>query len=200
VINLPSAPGPSPRSGSSSSSAGALILLEEHTASASASLNLVTRNVTGQSGAAFQSDYDTYDIEIIGIVPASNTILQFLVSADGGSTWDSTAAHYAWSANYSSQGGNGGIGANSAAAMLLRDVNTTLAAGGNFKGTYRLYNPLSASLFKAMTGQTTVEDANFTILNWAGFYRQTTAFNAIQLIAQSGAITSGTIRLYGVAK
>src|SRR5690349_3912071 len=82
-----------PSGGGGGGGGGGLVLLEEHViTSSSASMDFTTRNVTGQSGASIQSDYDDYLVRLINIVPATNTQnLRHRVSTDGGSTFDATS-------------------------------------------------------------------------------------------------------------
>lgn len=179
---------------------GALILLEEHTASSSSSLNFTTRNVTGQSGATFQSDYDTYEIVLVNIVPASTTIPSFRMSTNGGSSYDS-GSNYRWNGGYTTSSSAGAVGSVSANAIYFRDSNTALGTSG-WNGRYTLYDPLNASLWKLMEGSHLWWDSTNILIgiHLYGVYASTTAVNAMQLIMGSGNITSGTMRIYGVAK
>ena len=183
--------------------AGALVLLESHTASASASLDFTTRNATGQSGATFQSDFDEYVIEAINLIPATDNVDFLLrVSTDGGSSYDS-GANYGRALRLDSASFNVVLGANSGLTALIAVANvdtTTTQASLNL--SIRLFNPLSAANYKAATVQGTFKnnDANYYAVTGSGWYLSATAVNAFRCAFSSGNITSGTVRVYGVAK
>jgi len=180
---------------------GGLVLLEEHTAASSASLAFTTRNVTGQSGHTFQSDYDVYQIEIINIALSTDLAqLQCQVSSDGGSTWVASGNYY------SAFGGvtNGGatfvsaLGNPASAWILMGD----LANNWTVNGSLHLYTPLSTTTYKQMTGNLIYADHvnmyagnNLSALTISG-----TGYNAVQFAASTGNIASGTVRCYGLAK
>ncbi len=71
-----------------------------------------------------------------------------------------------------------------------------------FSGTYRLFNPQSTTAYKYVVGQVGYVDNSDTIIGATvtGIYRSTTAVTGVQFIPETGTITSGTIRIYGVAK
>jgi hypothetical protein len=180
-----------------------LVLLESHTASASASLDFTTRNATGQSGATFQSDFDEYVIEAINLIPATDNVDFLLrVSTDGGSSYDS-GANYGRALRLDSASFNVVLGANSGLTALIAVANvdtTTTQASLNL--SIRLFNPLSAANYKAATVQGTFKnnDANYYAVTGSGWYLSATAVNAFRCAFSSGNITSGTVRVYGVAK
>ncbi len=188
---------------SASSGSGALVLLESHTASTSASLDFVTRNAPGQSGAIFQADFDEYVIEVINIVPATNaTNLALRISTDGGATYVSTntyryAQRFTGSNLASGVSGSNSVGLISFSGLLS---NTASVSGSN--GYLRLFNPLSASQEKFFLHATVFKstDGNYYYINGMGVYAASTAVNAIQFFIDSGNITSGVIRIYGVSK
>src|ERR1700690_1568790 len=83
------------------------VLLETETASNSAALDFVTRNASGQSGASFQSDFDEYILEVVGLVNGSSAVLGIQFSTNGGSSYD-TSSNYAWQLTYSDTTGVAG--------------------------------------------------------------------------------------------
>lgn len=172
---------------------GALVLLEQHTASASASLDFTT---------GITSTYDSYVIQLIDILPASAAqSLQFRVSTDGGATYDATGAYYGALDINPNTGASGVTQTNAAtAAVVFPGVDNTASSGG-VSGEVRLFNPLSAAIRKHMTvavlGSRAADVASCTgIMLW----NTITAVNAFRFLFASGNITSGIIRLYGVAK
>jgi hypothetical protein len=187
--------------------AGALVLLEEHTASASASLSLVTRNVTGQSGAAFQSDYDQYVITLVNIVPATNSVtLQVVVSTDGGSTYlGSTNYQFGYqyfgfgTADAGSNNSNGAAQFSICGTNIANTVQSSTTSGVN--GNIQCFNPVNAAANKWFTWDVGVRlQSNNYHMYGGGSSEGTTALNALRILFSTGNIASGTIRLYGVAK
>jgi hypothetical protein len=173
--------------------APALVLLEQHTASASATLDFTT---------AISATYDDYRVEFVNIVPASSGAkLQMLVSTDG-ATYQAS--------NYSNTGsrtnGTGvGVEAGTAAASLSVTSATTgiaTTAGTSVNGYLDLYAPGGAN-FKYILGNTNFvasADGTRILFSFTGAWEQTTAVTALRFLFSAGNITSGVIRIYGVAK
>lgn len=180
---------------------GGLVLLESHTASTSSSLDFVTRNATGQSGAAFQSDYDTYRFELVMVVPAADATLNLLVSSNGGSSWASSNYKYTGvTANDAGTTGAGGVSTGTTTAYVSGGLEATNSAG--VSGSMELYNPLSTSAGKMFVNSLGAQISNGFWYRQASmiFYNSTTAINAVRFVLDTGNIATGTIRLYGVAK
>lgn len=185
------------RTSASGGSGGALVLLEQHTASASATLDFTT---------AITSTYDTYLIELLNVIPATDAALLWLrVSTDGGSTFD-TSASYSDELFAFNGGGSAASGATGGTkSILTRTVRGNGSAPGSswgVTGHLTLYDPLSASLYKQFVGEVHyyhsagVRDRGVV----GGAWESATAVNAIRFLFSSGNITSGTIRVYGIAK
>jgi hypothetical protein len=180
---------------------GALVLLAELTANNSASLAFTTRNVSGQSGAIFQSDYDVYGVEIVSVIPATNAQSLLLnYSTNGGSSWD-TGSNYAFAELYiASTPTSGNGGSSTATAIRLADTVGNSSAGG-VSGNYQIYAPLNASVHTQNIGSVSYEQGTVrAITTIGGTHMTTSADNAFEITFASGNITSGTIRVYGVAK
>lgn len=181
------------------------VLLAELTASASATLDFASRNVAGQSGAIFQSDYDEYKIEILGLVPATTAVdLQWRLSTDGGATYDSTAKYVstilAWINSVSATAGEdpgtattqfamrkSGIVSNDAAYGVDAELRLAIPGGSKF--------PRFIGAFGFITNATVAQSVDFR-----GAYISATAINAIRFFFSSGNITSGVVRIYGLTK
>lgn len=183
---------------------GGLVLLESRTASASASLNFTTRNATGQSGATFQSDFDEYVVEIVGLLPATDSVgIQLRFSTDGGSTWAQGAADYRWTFMALGSSGPGNTSSTGATSINLNGfsnyTNTTLRP---VNGYFRVFAPLSTTTYKMIGGHITYWDATPTLVTseLVGAYQSATAINALQFFASSGNLTLGAVRIYGVDK
>jgi hypothetical protein len=149
------------------------IPLEQHTASASATLNFTS---------FISSTYDEYIIEAINIVPATTN--------QAGWRWAPAGIAFA--------GGSSG----KTAINLDADGGVKSDSTLPFNGTWRLFDPQSTTAKKYITGQAGYVDNSGTIIGTTitGIYLSTTALTAIQFFFSSGNITSGTIRIYGVAK
>lgn len=192
-------------SGGGGGSSGAFVLLEEHTVSAAAAVNFTTRNVTGQSGATFQSDFDVYQIEVVSLQPATNGIqMRMQMTSDGGVTYD-TAAHYS-TADFRWVAGGTGVGGASSGLVAISIGSVDTAMGNSatmpFQSSMKLYNPLSTSLYKAVRGSGGYIDVSNAVPfgnDFQGFYQQTAAINGFRILASSGNVT-GTVRIYGLAK
>jgi hypothetical protein len=175
-------------------SGGGLVKLEEHTASSSATLDFT---------ACFSSTYDEYAIVFLNIVPATNSVDPLLrFSTNGGSSYDSSsiydfAGHIANTASFSA---NVNPGAGQAQGKLFGGMGNS--SGTSLNGKATLFNPLSSTLYKALTWQLSVPTGTTELYNCSGSgrYRSTTAANAFRFYFSSGNIASGTIRVYGVVK
>lgn len=173
---------------------GGLVLLEQHTASSSASIDFTS---------AISSTYDTYEIELVNVLPASgsnNLYLEF--STDGGATFD-TSAIYDFAYNYAlannTTGGDGHV--NQAGFIVAGGALGNVNFGAN--GIVYLRGPLNATLQKSITWNIAYYHDAFNVIfqeTAAGVYKNTTAVNAARFVLQTGNIASGTIRMYGRQK
>jgi hypothetical protein len=178
--------------GSLTASAGQ-VLLEQHTASSSASLDF-TSSISGT--------YDDYLIRVVNIVPATNGAnLAMRLSTNGGSSYDSSAI-YDWGGVYGYTGGSGALGATNQTSWPLSGASSNSANYGII-GTLNLIDPARTSGYKLARMERGFFDSGVSALLWNGAnyaYRSATAVNAFQFFMSSGNITSGVIRVYGVAK
>lgn len=173
---------------------GALILLEQHIASSSATLDFT----------AWRNDarYDDYEIHLIDILPATNaTDLWLRVSTDSGATY--AATNYQGSLHYAYSGGTGISGASSTLAFQISDSVSNVAAGGGWYGRVLFTNPGAATYKRFLArGQMYHGTISNTMVftEVMGMWNTTTAIDAIRIMCSSGNITSGTVRIYGIAK
>lgn len=176
------------------SGGGGLVLLEQHTASASASLDFTT---------CISSTYDDYLIELVNIVPATNTQqLRMRMSTNAGVSYDS-GNNYNW-ARWGFDSGGGSTSGGSAVAFIQlgsQGVSNTASSGGAI-GSLRL-QPSTGSNQTGVIGDLsfyTTGASSFTKESIMGRYTPSTAVNAFQFFFASGNIASGTIRVYGLEK
>jgi hypothetical protein len=178
---------------SSSSGGGSLIFLEAHTASSSAALNFT---------ASISSSYDEYEIELIGVVPATNgSAIGIQMSTNGGTSYDSSAIY--WWQSYAmasgSQGGNGVSGASATVSYFTNNQGNGTGLAVNGRAT--LFSPLSTSLYKYLVGSFVGPASTGQRIGWqySGSYENLSAVNAFRIVTSSGNIAAGTVRCYGIA-
>ena len=194
-------------SGGSGGTSTGWVLLEEHTASSSAEIDFTSRNVTGQSGASFQSDFNDYVLRVVSLQVGTGgaaPLLQF--STNGGSSYD-TAANYIWgNINLSFGGSPSANAATSTGITLFSDssgVGPPASANPGLSLSMDISNPLingtgksiSALGFSRYNG-----NSGYYGFNQWGFWNGTSPANAFRIIPSSGNLASGTFRLYGVSQ
>jgi hypothetical protein len=192
VWQLPGPMGPQGPAGTS----GALVLLETQTASASASLDFA---------ASISASYDTYLIEFLNLVPATDNVSFWMrVSTDGGATYDTSNLYsvmrFGWTNAASGPSGTA-IGSPTSRMEVVAGADTIDSSTlYGVCGSMRLFSPLNTSVYTMTTGQLVLfsNAGNMPGLNVAGVYKSTTAVNAFQFLMSSGNIASGTIRVYGL--
>lgn len=171
-----------------------LVLLEQHTASSSASLDFTS---------CISSTYDDYQLELIQLVPASDGVsFGIRVSTDGGSTYVSSADYSSWILRFGSGGSTAGGGTGLTFINMFHGDSMSNNSNWGLSGNIKLFNPLSASSYKLVSGQlvTLNQSGSRACIIANGAYESTTAVNAFQFIMSSGNIASGTIRVYGIVK
>lgn len=180
--------------GSGGGGSGALVLLEQQSASGSAQLDLA---------AWYSTTYDEYMIEIVGLVPATNAVDPLLrFSTDGGSSYDS-GSNYSASGFRWSQGGTAVANAGGTSIKLDASGTQVNTSTKSFNATIRLFNPGSTALHKRLICAAYSDDGSGNPdigIEVRGSYNSTSAVNAFRVLMSSGNITSGTIRVYGIAK
>lgn len=187
------------------SAVGCLILLAEASASGSTSLDFLTRNVGNYSGNLFQSDFDTYLIELVNLVPATNLVNVLLRCSTDGATFDS-GTNYEWVGFRASKAGSAAAGATATTAIGLDASGTIVntASVGGLIGRLEVYAPVNTTFQKRFIGQTAMNDGTSSpdiIAMLHGAYTVTgSAVVGIRVIMSSGNITSGTVRIYGIRK
>lgn len=171
---------------------GDLILLGERIAAASATLDFTS---------LISSTYDEYLIEFLNVIPATNTVDFYMrMSTNNGSSYDS-AANYGYATFGANSSGSALGGAGSGLTQLKLNHSTianTSTAG--ICGHLRLFSPSSTALHKRISGQFSNPVTLWENAFVSGAYMSTTAVDAFRFLFSSGNITSGKIRLYGIAK
>jgi hypothetical protein len=173
-------------------SSGALVLLEQHTGG----------GTTYDFTTFISSTYDTYQFQVLGLIPQTSTAsFQLQFGTGGGPTWDS-GSNYSYAYTQNSQIPNGAnLGSAAATAVFLGNSLGTGSTKGA-SGSIYLYSPQDTSLHKPTVAHLTMTDSsgNFINATTSGLYLSTTAVTGIRFSFSSGNITSGTIRVYGLTK
>lgn len=177
-------------------SGGALDKIATATASSSASIDFTD----------LSSTYFLYMIRFNDVSPATDaTTLLLRTSTDNGSTFDSGASDYAWTnlVIYETGGQNTSADTADTKVEIVGPSGTgdEMGSGTNetASGLIYLYNP-SASKYTFMNYRSMYfNETNDNCEGLGGSYRlSTTAVDAVQLLMDSGNISSGTFVLYGV--
>lgn len=172
---------------------------------------VLLEEVTESSGVAsidlenwYSADYDEYQIEVLNLIPATNTDQLYMrVSTNGGISYDS-GANYGSGSFYLRDGSSDyDLGDNSGANEIKLTYGlSNIVANGGVNGTFKMYNPGSTIHYKAInfTLSAIHSTSSYLYNMWGtGRYYSTTAVNAFQFLMSTGNIT-GTVRVYGVRK
>lgn len=164
---------------------GAYVFLETLTASNSASL---------QSAASW-SGYGAIEIVLSNMVPATNAVtLELQVHASA--AYQSTS--YVGQTQ-TAAGGGAFANATTTAYFQLMNANQTNAAPG-VSGTIRIYNPGSSSVAKQVDGRFSGNSStpNALLCMCQGYWNGTAVVDGMQILASSGVLASGTVKIYGI--
>ncbi len=172
---------------------GSLIYLSTVTASNSATVDVET---------TFDSTYDTYVLEVSGLVAQTNdTILQALLKIGGSYV---TSNYYFYLRFGFSSAGSGSTASETSSSLgvttyiqMARNVGN--AAGDSLNLTLKIKNPASTSLGKSFEfSGSAISGTVVRNPGGAAGNTGTSAMTGIRFQMSSGNITSGTFRLYGV--
>jgi hypothetical protein len=188
--------------GKTTSTPGALVYLGTQTAAASATLDFTS---------LMSSTYDDYLFVIDNLIPATNGVnLYMRTSTDNGANWDASAGNYFYGYNKIAPSGsttasNSTAGSNSDTKIIIAPTvnnNTGVAINGDVK--FRGVN--NTAVYKGIKFDLTYFDtagvagSNFRSLEGGGVRVSANSINAVRFLMDSGNITSGNIKLYGIAK
>lgn len=182
--------------------AGDWVLLDTQTASASATLDF-TSSITAA--------YDNYVFIIQDVRPATdNRALVMRTSTDNGSSYDASAADYVWrqnSTDYDDAANTINVGGASATGIHLAGKDNSGSVGiGNLAAEgvsciVYLYNPLGTVMPKRVHGHCNYSNSAGTesFDEVFGARDATANVDAVRFLMASGNITSGKIKMYGIA-
>jgi len=181
--------------------AGNPVLLSTATASASSSIEFTS---------GIDSTYDVYQFEFNNIYRgAGGAYFRVNFSTDGGSNYNVTKTTTAFIA-YHDEGNtatslNYETGADLAQSTgyqsLTYDQSTDADSGAS--GSLTLFNPSSTTYVKHFISRSNSASGGIgfyysTDLHIAGYCNTTSAVNAVRFIMNTGNISSGTIKMYGI--
>lgn len=176
--------------------AGSWVYISTVTASASATVDFTS---------GLTSTYDVYMIQFVRVFPsADNSTLYLRTSSDGGATFASANSSYQWGYSFTSNAGTASADGSSSASkgqyiVLARNLGNSSNLGVN--GTLYIYAPSVATsyvqfMFQTAAGLTSTFGSGPT--SGSGYRTAAAAVNAVRFLMDSGNITSGTFRLYGL--
>ena len=180
-------------------SGGTLTLLSTQTASASATISFTT---------GLDSTYDMYEFHFINVRPASTSNFNFNLSTDSGSNYNVTKTTTYFQALVGENGADATLEYRTAQDLAQSTSFQTLfldlgnGADESLAGTLTLFNPSSTTYVKHFIYTSNgYNGGNYTQNTFvAGYGNTTSAINAIRFQMNSGNLTAGTIKLYGVKK
>jgi len=177
-----------------------LILISSQTASNSANISFTT----GLNGT-----YDLYEFKFINIQPSTNdATFQFNGSTDSGSNYNVTKTTTFFHAYHDEGDTATSLGYDTSSDLAQSTGYQTIHQGvgntgsKNSGGSMQLFNPSSTTYVKHFILNTNRQSSGGYSVNSyvAGYFNTTSAVNAINFKFDSGNISSGTIKLYGVKK
>lgn len=171
--------------------AGSKCLLNTMTASNSASLSDTT---------SFLSGYSEYEIVFENIIPATNAVQMVLRVQSGGVFQASSYQGAATVTNTTSGANEAGTALTTLPLGRLNPYVANLAPG--LSGTVRVSNPAQTSAAKMFTGHfgqiDTSSSNQIATISSSGFWSGGSgALTGFEVLASSGNITSGVIKVYG---
>jgi hypothetical protein len=172
------------------------VLLGTAVASSSASVAFTT---------GINSTYDEYVLEILNFIPASVATLRLRTSADGGSTYATTAADYHTAVIANTVGtptpaGSGGV--NETYIAIGNPADNTSVQGGVCASIRFCFPHLTAYKKQFNIQGSVMTNSSTELCNFFGSSIRNSAsiINALQLSFSTGNIAAGTARLYGIKK
>jgi len=182
---------------------GATTLIKTLTASSSSTLDFVH----GTSSVVLDGTYKEYVFKFINCHPATdNVAFKVNFSINSGSNYNVTKTTTFFRAYHNEAGNDQGLGVNSSNDLHQQTDNQILQTdigNGNDEslcGTLTLYDPSSTTFVKHFMARTNSNNyAAYSPDDFvAGYLNTTSAINGVQFSFDSGSISTGTIKMYGV--
>ena len=181
---------------SNATNVGAMTLLSTQTASSSSTISFTS---------GIDSTYKEYIFKFIDVHPASASHFEFNGSIDGGSNYNVTKTTTAVQATLYENDTNASLGyiASQDLAQSTSDQQLARNMGNDndscVAGYLHLYDPSNTTFVKHFVARCNVHSTYTSDNITAGYLNTTSAVDAVKFEMASGAIDSGTIKMYGVS-
>lgn len=146
------------------------------------------------------ADYEHYRVVLSDIkVSQPNDILNIRVSEDTGVTYKNSTADYDWIIE--SNSGSSAISTDAAdSEITLNSEGFSNTTTGHINGVIDFFTPANSSNAKTFRWDLTYENnsGNLTMTRGTGRYLGTGAFDAIKFYLNTGKLSSGKIKIYGI--
>jgi len=149
----------------------------------------------------FTSDYDVYKIFIDGVYGANNDAYIEITFNTTGSYTEQTSSYYSLmgSYRYEGDGSTGGAFVGYGNVSNMRFAYTQNTTGGSSSADLTLYNPMSSTYKKIITGSVGMTHTQYVGLGgFTGYWNNTTAVTGIRFKSSTGNLYARKIRLYGI--
>jgi hypothetical protein len=152
------------------------------------------------------STYASYEVELLGVQPASSSNLYMRTSTNNGSTYDAGTSYNYGTLNLRMDGSAALVTTNvAAAAQIIITANGANISQNGTAGVYgliKLLNPTAAARFMAIWDASFVSTSSNSVVRiWGGGNFVTEQdVDAFQFLFSTGNIASGTFILYGIVK
>ena len=153
------------------------------------------------SFTGIDSTYARYVFTFEALRPATDgAALYLLTSTNNGTGYDTGGSDYASSVRYS-HGGTLYHDVNDNDAFMRLGPATGNATSESVNGTIELHSPSNAAMFTQVSGRGSYSHASGPVKSFTqgGCRKSAADVDAVRFKMNSGNITSGTIRLYGIA-
>ena len=180
---------------------GSMVLISTQTASSSSTISFTS---------GIDSTYKEYIFKFINMHPASDSqAFQFQGSTDSGSNYNTSMQTTLFRAYHYQDGTSGQAlqyrDLDQASGTSFQRITDNIGAGNDecCVGMMHLFNPSNTTFMKHfifnMQEHNATGDGVSLNMFTSGYFQTTSAIDAIQFKFVSGAIESGTIKLYGIS-
>jgi len=150
-------------------------------------------------------DFPIIEVELIDVVPASESTLFFRASTDGGSTVLTATNSYEYhnTVNTANTGAQNSVISDNDGSTYIR-VLESVGSGTSqgISGTIRIFNPLGTALFKAMSGEISGTNSSNNCFgsDVKASVRTASAVDVLRIYFGGGDIESGTFITKGIGE
>ena len=189
--------------GAISVASGAMTLIKTLTASSSGTLSFVD----GASSVVLDGTYKKYIFKFINIHPQTDDTGLTVGFRDGSTAYDATKTTSFFRATHGEDGTSGAVayvtGADIEQGTGFQQITQRLGSDNDQVGSghLRIYDPSNTTFVKHFISRFSIYEAGDFAEDdfFSGFFDTTTALTRFRFKMTSGAIGSGTIKLYGIS-